>query len=91
MLKAPAAAIEACRMELIRMANMSREMVKGAMEVFYKSNRKKIPQILQMEELVDGLEKEINVYLRELSQHSLNPVSYTHLDVYKRQALNRCP
>lgn len=72
MLKAPAAAIEACRMELIRMANMSREMVKGAMEVFYKSNRKKIPQILQMEELVDGLEKEINVYLRELSQHSLN-------------------
>lgn len=72
MLKAPAAAIEASRMELIRMANISREMVKSAMEVFFKGNLKKMPQILQMEELVDGLEKEINVYLRELSQHSLN-------------------
>jgi phosphate:Na+ symporter len=72
MLKAPSAAIEASRMELIRMANMSREMVKDSMDVFYHSNLKKIPQVLQMEELVDGLEKEINVYLRELSQHSLN-------------------
>ena len=72
MLKAPAAAIEASRMELIRMANMSREMVKGAMDVFCNNNLKKMPQLLQMEELVDSLEKEINVYLRELSQHSLN-------------------
>jgi phosphate:Na+ symporter len=72
MLKTPPVAIEASRMELIRMANMAREMVKEAMDVFYNGNLKKIPQILQMEELVDGLEKEINVYLRELSQHSLN-------------------
>ncbi|NMB35584.1 MAG: Na/Pi cotransporter family protein, partial [Firmicutes bacterium] len=34
MLKAPVAAIEASRMELIRMANISREMVKGAMDIF---------------------------------------------------------
>ena len=72
MLKAPVAAIEASRMELIRMANISREMVKGAMDIFYKGNLKNLPQILQMEELVDGLEKEIVMYLRELSQHSLN-------------------
>ena len=31
----------------------------------------KIPHILQMEEFLDALEKEINQYLQELSQHSL--------------------
>jgi phosphate:Na+ symporter len=71
MLKAPAAAIRACKQELLRMANMSRDMVRESVDVFCKLNRKKIPHILQMEELLDGLEKEINLYLQELSQHSL--------------------
>ncbi|RJX29281.1 MAG: Na/Pi cotransporter family protein [Dethiobacter sp.] len=71
MLKAPAAAIRACKQELLRMANMARDMVRESVDVFCKLNRKKIPHILQTEELLDGLEKEINLYLQELSQHSL--------------------
>ncbi len=71
MLKTPAAAIEASKQELLRMANVARDMVKESIEIFYKASRKKIPHVLQMEDLVDGLEKEITLYLQEMSQHSL--------------------
>ncbi len=71
MMKAPAMAIEAARQELLRMATISRDMVKESTEVFVKGDRKKIPHIMQMEELVDGLETEIDFYLQEMSQHSL--------------------
>ncbi len=71
MLKTPAAAIEASKQELLRMANAARDMVKEALEVFTKGNRKKIAHIVQMEDLIDGLEKEITLYLQEMSQHSL--------------------
>jgi phosphate:Na+ symporter len=71
MLKAPAAAIRASKQELLRMSNMARDIVQESIDVFCNGNRKKIPHIMQMEDLVDGLEKEINTYLQELSQHSL--------------------
>ena len=70
-LKTPAAAIGGAKMELLRMAGIAREMLGESMQVFLKSDLKKMKHIEQMEELVDGLEKEINVYLAELSQHSL--------------------
>ncbi len=71
MLKTPAAAIEASKQELVRMASVARDMVKESLEIFYKGNRKKIAHVVQMEDLVDGLEKEITLYLQEMSQHSL--------------------
>ncbi len=71
MLKAPAVAINSSKQELLRMANIAREIVVDAADVFCRGGRKKIPHILQAEDLIDGLEKEINVYLQELSQHSL--------------------
>jgi phosphate:Na+ symporter len=71
MLKTPAAGIQAARQELKRMANIAREMVRDSIDAFCKGERKKIAQVFQMEDLVDGLEKEINVYLQDLSQHSL--------------------
>ena len=71
MLKAPAVAINSSKQELLRMANIAREIVVDAVDVFCRGGRKKIPHILQAEDLIDGLEKEINVYLQELSQHSL--------------------
>ena len=72
LLRTPAAAINSSRREILRMANIARDMVRESVDVFCKLNRKKIPHILQMEELLDGQEKEINLYLQELSQHSLN-------------------
>ncbi len=70
-LKTPAVAIGGARKELLRMANIAQEMLDEAMQVFLKNDLKKIKHIEQMEDLVDGLEEEINVYLSELSQHSM--------------------
>ncbi len=71
MLKTPAAAIGAARKEVLRMARITRDMVQDAMEAFLNNDLKKIPHVNQMEEMVDGLEQEITIYLSELSQHSL--------------------
>jgi phosphate:Na+ symporter len=71
MLKTPAAALGSCKKELLRMAGIARDMVGEAVQVLIKNDMKKAMHIEQMEDLLDGLEKEINVYLAELSQHSL--------------------
>jgi len=71
-LKTPAVAIGGAKQELLRMGGIAREMLEESMQVFLKSDLKKIKHIEQMEDLVDGLEKEINVYLADLSQHSMS-------------------
>ena len=71
MLRTPEAAIAGARQEIIRMFLIANEMVGDAMDVFIKNDSKKIRHIDQMEDLVDGLEKEINFYVADLSQHSL--------------------
>ncbi len=71
-LKTPAVAIGGAKQELLRMGSITREMLEEAMQVFLKNDLKKIKHIQQMENLVNGLEKEINVYLADLSQHSLS-------------------
>lgn len=71
MLRAPAAALAASRQELLRMGGIARDMLSDSIDVFIKNDAKKIPHVEQMEELLDDLEKEITVYLAELSQHSL--------------------
>ncbi len=71
-LKTPSVAIGAAKQELLRMAGIARDMLSESMQVFLRDDLKRIKHIEQMEELVDGLEKEINVYMAELSQHSLS-------------------
>jgi phosphate:Na+ symporter len=71
MLKTPAVAVGAARQEILRMASLVREMVRDSLQVFTREDRKLMQQVLQKEELVDSLEKEITVYLANLSQHSL--------------------
>jgi len=71
-LKTPAVALGGAKQELLRMAGIAREMLDEAMQVFLKNDLKKIKHIVQMEDLIDGLEKEINVYLSDLSQHSMS-------------------
>jgi phosphate:Na+ symporter len=71
-LKTPAVAIGGAKQELLRMAGIAREMLDESMQVFLKSDLKKVKHIEQMEDLVDGLEKEINIYLADLSQHSMS-------------------
>ena len=71
-LKTPPIAIGGAMKEVLRMAGIAREMLDESMQVFLKDDLKKIKHIEQMESLVDGLEKEINIYLAELSQHSMS-------------------
>ena len=70
-LKTPAVAIGGVRQECLRMANLAREMVGESLQVFLREDRKLMQHVLQKEELVDSLEKEITTYLAELAQHSL--------------------
>ncbi len=53
------------------MASLSRDMLNESIQVFLKNDLKMVQHTKQMEELIDGLEKEINIYLSDLSQHSL--------------------
>jgi len=71
MLKTPEPALAAASQEIVRMARISRDMLQDSMEAFLKNDAKKLAQITQMEELLDGLEKEVNFYISDLSQHSL--------------------
>ncbi len=71
-MRTPAVAIGGAKQELLRMAGISREMLEESIQVFLNKDLKKIKHIEQMEELIDGLEKEINIYLSELSQHSMS-------------------
>ncbi len=71
MLKTPAVAIGSAHKEILRMANLSREMVKDSINAFVKEDHKLMVQVYQKEEILDSLEKEITIYLAELSLHSL--------------------
>ncbi len=70
-LKTPPMAIGGAKMELLRMASLARDMLANSVQTFMHNDLKRAQHIEQMEELLDGLEKEINVYLAEVSQHSL--------------------
>lgn len=71
MLPTPAAAIGGAKKELLRMAAVARDMVGGALSCFIKNDLKKAANIEQMEELLDGMEKTVTIFLAELSQNPL--------------------
>ncbi len=71
MLKTPAAAISSSKKELLRMSGIALDMVADSIQTLIKNDLKKSMHIEQMEDMLDGLEKELNIYLSELSQHSL--------------------
>jgi phosphate:Na+ symporter len=54
------------------MGSIAREMLGDSMQVLLKGDMKKVKYIEQMESLIGDLEKEINVYLADVSQHSMS-------------------
>ncbi|NLZ38058.1 MAG: Na/Pi cotransporter family protein [Firmicutes bacterium] len=81
MLLTPDVAIGGVRNELLRMAALAREMVQEAVQVFLQDDKKLIQQVMQKEDLVDSLEKEITLYLAELAQHSLTKAQSKEVSV----------
>ena len=73
LLKTPVIALEQVKEEVLRMARTANEMIEGAMDSFFKKDRKKLQEISKKEKVVDILQKEITDYLVELSQQSLTP------------------
>lgn len=71
MLPTPAAAIGGAKKELLRMAKIACEMIGEALDSFTRNDLKKVAHIEQMEELLDSMEKAINIFLAELSQSAL--------------------
>lgn len=71
MLHTPAVAIGGAKKELLRMGGIAQEMLRDTVQAFISNDLRNARQIEQMEDLIDGLEKEINIYLADLSQQSL--------------------
>ncbi len=72
LLKSTSVAIGAARQELLRMAQISREMLHDSVNIFAHHERSLIEHTLQKEDLIDKLEKDIITYLTEIAQGSMS-------------------
>lgn len=86
MLPTPAVALGGAKQELLRMAMIAREMIGEALGSFINNDLKKVAHIEQMEDLLDGLEEAINVFLAELSQNSLTEAQSKMIGSYMSAA-----
>ncbi len=71
LLQSPTASIGVARQELLRMAQIAREMLHDSISIFHTNDRGMIEATLQKEDLIDSLEKEITSFLAEIGQNSL--------------------
>ncbi len=71
MLNTPAVALGNVRQEIIRMAEVSEEMVAEACQCISKVQKGLSRSIMQKEDVINQLEIEIATYLSRLSQHAL--------------------
>jgi len=71
LLKTPSLALGAAERELGRMADLALEMVDDTMHMLVKNDLGILRKIARKEDVVDELEKDIAVYLSEMSQYGL--------------------
>lgn len=71
MLNSPALALSLARKEIIRMARLAQKNVCDAMEGFFNKDKKLLDSVLDRENVIDDLEKEIYVYLAKIAQKGL--------------------
>ncbi len=67
----PSIAITHATKEIIRMAKIAADSFQDAYKAFMENDPHYIDQVLQKEEVIDELEKEITLYLARLSQRSM--------------------
>ena len=72
-LGSPSIALSLATKEIIRMANLCRDNLKCSMQAFFEKDEKAVKYVYEYEEVIDGLEKEINFYLAKVAQHSMIP------------------
>ncbi len=70
--KTTSIAIGAARQELLRMAAIAKGMLQDSLHLFIHDDRSMIGATRQKEELIDSLERDITIFLTEVSQSSLS-------------------
>lgn len=68
----PAAAFKATISEIIRGAELTKAMLNNAMDALFDNDREKIEMVHKDEEVVNQLQKDITVYMVELSKRPLS-------------------
>lgn len=71
LLKTPSIAISAATKEMLRMVNMTKEMITESMEGFFTNNTKTLSRIEPKERETDSLQESITKYLVNLTQEEL--------------------
>lgn len=69
----PAVALSLSKKEIIRMATIAHRSLESAVNGFYKKDEKLLEGTQKDEKIVDELEREITVYLANLSQKGFSP------------------
>lgn len=72
-LHSPSIALSLATKEIIRMANLCKENLENSMKAFFEKDSKVVKQVLEYEDIIDGLEKDISFYLAKVAQHSMTP------------------
>ncbi len=81
-LSSPATALIQARMEVLRMAQMSREALDLSFNSFMNKDAKPFKLLVELENAIDNLQSEITLYLVDISQHNLEPAQSDELPVW---------
>lgn len=83
MVTTPVVALGLARDELLHMAQIAGNNIKTAMESFLERDKKKLEKVMEQEDVVDGLEKEIMRYLADISESGVGAgLSVLHAGLY---------
>lgn len=82
LLLSPALALAAAEREIGRMADMAVEMVDDSINMLLKNDLNLIKNIDRKEDVIDGLEKDISIYLASLAQGGLSEEQSLALATY---------
>ena len=81
LLNNPSVAMAQVQKELERMADIAQELLDDSFSTFLRNDPRKIETSLEREEILNELEREINVYLVSIAQRNLSPQQSTRLTI----------
>ncbi|MCK9267393.1 MAG: Na/Pi cotransporter family protein [Alkaliphilus sp.] len=72
MLETPPIALASAIRETLHMGNMARLSLENSLEAIFNREQKKIDETLRIEKIINGMEKEISIYLIKLSNTNIS-------------------
>ncbi len=74
LLNTPAVAVEACRSNTIKMAELSRKAILKAIDLQFEYDQLAADEIRSLEDAIDMYEDKLNAYMVRISKHSISTV-----------------